>query len=84
MAFSVFSSMGKMIHDLGDPIPGAPPLVSDIDIKFTLDRLKEALLEFRSFEDTPAAHFAYGELSKREYEIAHVMHLYNHLQEINS
>jgi hypothetical protein len=36
----------------------------------------------QQFEGKLAAHFAYGELSKPDYERAHVMHFYNHLHEI--
>ena len=76
LAFSIFSSKGKMTHDLSDPIPGAPSL--------TLNRLKKSLIDFDNYLGPIAPHFAYGELTKKEFEMAHVMHLYNHLQEINS
>ena len=83
LAFSIFSSKGKMTHDLSEPIPGAPAIASEKDIKVALARLEKSLLVFKQYEGELSAHFAYGDLSKEEYEKAHVMHLYNHLQEVN-
>lgn len=84
LAISLFSSRGKMTHGLSEPIPGVPPFASEKDTKIALNRLQESLLEFDKYSEILAPHFAYGELTKKDYEIAHVMHLYNHLQEIES
>ncbi len=84
LAFSIFSSKGKMTHGLSEPIPGAPVIALEKDVNIALARLEKALVEFKQFEGDLLPHFAYGDLSKREYEIAHVIHLYNHLQEIKS
>jgi hypothetical protein len=82
LAFSVFSARGSMNHALNEPIPGAPALTSAENMHVGLDRLKIALVAFQQYEGTLEPHFAYGALSIRDYEIAHVMHLYNHLLEI--
>lgn len=89
LAFSAFSSKGKMTHGLSEPIPGAPSFASERGItkggiSDGLEHLKKSLAEFKQYDGNLAPHFAYGELSKKEYEIAHVIHLYNHLQEITS
>lgn len=84
LAFSIFSSKGKMTHGLNEEIPSAPTLTKSLDSIVALNRLKKSLIEFDSYQGTLAPHFAYGELTKDEYEKAHVMHLYNHLQEIKS
>ena len=84
LAFSIFSSKGKMTHGLNEPIPSAPTLTKSLDSIIALNRLKKSLTEFDSYQGTLAPHFAYGELTKDEYEKAHLMHLYNHLQEIKS
>jgi hypothetical protein len=84
LAFSVFSSKGKMTHGLSENIPGSPPIDSTLNTTEALNRLKKALLEFDNYKEEFAPHFAYGELTKSEYEIAHVMHLYNHLQEVKA
>ncbi len=84
LAFSIFSSKGKMTHGLSEPIPGAPSLTSSKDVVIALTRLKKSLIDFDKYLGPIAPHFAYGELTKKEFEIAHVIHLYNHLQEITS
>ncbi len=82
LAINVFSSKGKMTHNLSEPIPGAPALTSNTDSKVALNRLKKSLIAFDKHQEPLAPHFAYGELTKKEYELAHLMHFYNHLQEI--
>jgi hypothetical protein len=84
LAFSIFSSKGKMTHSLSEQIPGAPLVISNMDVAIALNRLKTALIDFKEYQGTIAQHFAYGKLTKQEFEIAHVIHLYNHLQEIKS
>ncbi len=84
LAFSAFSAKGKMTHDLSEAIPGAPHIANDGALHDAIIRLKSAFINFKEFNGDLAPHFAYGELTKQEYEIAHVIHFYNHLQEINS
>ena len=84
LAFSIFSSKGRMIHGLNEPIPSAPKLTKNLDAMIAIHRLKKSLIEFNHYQGTLAPHFAYGELTKDEYEKAHLMHLYNHLQQIKS
>ncbi|MBL4584580.1 MAG: DUF1569 domain-containing protein [Pseudomonadales bacterium] len=83
LALSVFVSKGEMSHGLSEPIPGAPPLPAAQNRSIALARLKNSMIKFSQYEGSLAPHFAYGMLTKREYEIAHVMHLYNHLNEIS-
>lgn len=83
-ALSLFSAAGQMSHGLSEPIPGAPAIHTNSDTAIALDRLKRSLIEFNSYQHKLAPHFAYGELTKSEYEVAHVLHLYNHLQEITT
>ena len=84
LAFSVFSSKGQMTHNLSEPIPSAPLIPQNTNINIALNRLINAFTVFKAYEGMLSPHFAYGVLSKNEYEIAHVIHLDNHLQEINS
>jgi hypothetical protein len=82
LAFSVFAARGKMTHGLSDPIPGAP-LIEDVDdVPPARVRLRDALLAFQQYSGPLAPHFAYGELSKADYELAHVMHCWNHFEEL--
>lgn len=82
LAFSAFSQQGRMTHNLSEPIPGSPSLSLNIDVQIGLNRLIKSLMAFDAYQGVIAPHFAYGELTKKEYELAHLMHLYNHLQEI--
>ena len=82
-AYSVFRRTGAMRHDLSEPIPGAPLIAPDGDVAAALQRLRTAFIDFDSFEGELMPHFAYGPLSKSQYAAAHVMHLNNHLLEID-
>ena len=84
LAFAVFAGKGSMNHGLDEPIPGAPALEADGDVQQALARLRQSLLDFQAFEGPLQPHFAYGELTKAEYEQAHVMHLNNHLDEFQT
>ena len=78
VAYRVFSWRGRMTHDLAEPIPGAPSLEASIDAASAIARLQRAVQDFRSRKEPLRPHFAYGELTKSEYEHAHAMHLANH------
>lgn len=82
VAFSVFESRGKMSHSLSEAIPGAPALAASGDTTAALQRLRSAFLDFSGYEGKLQPHFAYGQLSKKDYAAAHVLHLNNHLDEI--
>jgi len=84
LAFSFFSHKGEMTHGLNELIPGAPNFELTTQVDIAINRLKEALIAFDNYQGDTAPHFAYGELTKQQYEVAHVMHLYNHLEEIKS
>lgn len=77
-AFKVFSWRGRMTHDLAEQIPGAASLDATIDAASATARLQRAVQDFRSRKEPLRPHFAYGELTKSEYEHAHAMHLANH------
>ncbi len=77
-AFAVFSGRGEMSHDLSEPIPGAPTLDAAQPLKAAVNRLLAAMDAFAEFSGTLRPHFAYGELTKPQYERAHLMHLANH------
>lgn len=81
-AFALFSAKGKMKHGLAEQIDGAPVLEARPDTGDALARLRQAFQDFRRFSGSLAPHFAYGPLDRQQYEQAHVMHFYNHLDEI--
>lgn len=76
-AFAVFSWRGRMSHDLGEPIPGAPALEA-VEVEAAVARLRRAVQDFAAFSGPLRPHFAYGALSRDDYERAHAMHLANH------
>jgi hypothetical protein len=84
LAFAAFSAKQKMKHGLAEPIAGAPVLAAVGDPREALERLRKAFTAFQQFEGTLAPHFAYGALSKAEYELAHTLHFSNHLEEIQA
>ena len=78
-AIGVFAWRGRMTHDLSEPIPGAPALDAGADPVQAVERLRASMRKFASWSQPLRPHFAYGALSKPEYEAAHAMHLANHL-----
>jgi hypothetical protein len=78
-AFAIFESRGRMSHDLTEPIPGAPALEADAQERQALERLRTAVETFMGWQKQLQPHFAYGPLTKSQYELAHSMHLANHL-----
>lgn len=79
-AFNVFALRGRMSHNLAEPIPGAPALdASTPDASAALARLRKAVQDFAAHAGPLQPHFAYGALSRAQYEQAHAMHLANHL-----
>lgn len=81
LAFNVFQARGKMKHNLSDPIPGEVVLEKPVSAKQALEQLKQSMQKFQKFEGALQPHFAYGQLQKHEFAIAHVMHVNNHLEE---
>ena len=79
-AFAVFSARGRMNHDLHEPIPGAPAIAAGQALLPAVERASEALRRFDRHSGPLAPHFAYGVLSKPDFERAHLMHFANHWQ----
>jgi hypothetical protein len=80
LAFATFHALGRMRHDLAEPIPGVEALPAPgADVGAALARLRAAAEAFRAWDAPLQPHFAYGALDKAEYEAAHAMHLANHL-----
>jgi hypothetical protein len=68
-----------MSHGLAEPIPGAPAIAADADPAQALARLHRAIADFHGWTGALQPHFAYGPLDRAQYELAHAMHLANHL-----
>ena len=82
LAFAAFEAKGKMSHALDEVIPGAPDLKTQ-SLSDAFDRFRQSIYDFDVYNEKLQPHFAYGSLSKLEYEKAHVMHFFNHMQEIS-
>ncbi len=82
-AAAVFAGLGRMRHDLAEPIPGAAPLPETTDPVVALRRLRTAFETFQAHRGALQPHFAYGELAHEDYLFAHVLHLDNHLDELH-
>jgi hypothetical protein len=84
LAYTAFAAKGKMTHSLNEPIPGEPKFDCQQDVHMAIQRLHQSFTEFEEYKAALHPHFAYGELTKAEYEQAHVMHFYNHLREFQA
>ncbi|MEY4882764.1 MAG: hypothetical protein RIS34_618 [Pseudomonadota bacterium] len=81
-AFAMFKWRGKMSHGLTDPIPGAPELVQSDNWKPGAQRLRDAITRFNGHTGPVKPHFAYGVVSRRDFALAHALHIANHQDEI--
>ena len=81
-AFAYFKWRGSMSHGLAEPIPGAPALVAGADWKPAAVRLRQAITRFNGHGGPLKPHFAYGQLSKPDFALAHSLHIANHRDEI--
>ncbi|WP_395373745.1 DUF1569 domain-containing protein [Marinicella sp. W31] len=82
LAFHAFSAAGNMKHALDEVIPGAPLIKTEGDAQLAITRLSNALKDFEAFSGSLKPHFMYGDLSKSQYTLAHILHVNNHLVEI--
>lgn len=81
IAFSVFSTRKQMSHTLNEAIPGAPELPNSGELSSAIQRFKISLTDFSEYTGQLEEHFAFGKLNKADYEKAHAMHFFNHLDE---
>jgi Protein of unknown function (DUF1569) len=78
-AFHVFDWRGEMRHDLSAEIPGDPGPAQVLPFDAALQALRQRIADFDRWTGALQPHFAYGTLTKAQYERAHAMHLANHL-----
>ena len=81
-AFAFFKWRGRMSHGLAEPIPGAPALGAGVDWRPAAVRLRQAITRFNGYGGALKPHFAYGQLSKADFALAHSLHIANHRDEI--
>lgn len=83
MALKTFKAAGAMHHPLDEVIPGMPELDATLPVQQALQALLEVLAQFAQ-SSTLTPHFAYGVLDHQNYQAAHVMHIRQHLQQIQT
>lgn len=82
LAYHLFKAKGGSTHRLFQPIPGADPLPVRGNTYRALQSLVDSLKQFQQHQDFQP-HFAYGDLSRSQYELAHLMHINEHFSEID-
>lgn len=80
LAFAAFSAKSTMRHNLSEAIPGAPALKADGLVMEAMSRFRRSLNDFDKYSGQLMPHFAYGNLSKKEYTLAHIMHFNDHMR----
>ena len=81
LALHIFLTRGAMRHDIAAPIPEAPPIEETGDARQGFLRLESAVSAFQRHTGDFAEHFAYGKLSKSQYDAVQALHITNHLNE---
>lgn len=83
LALSTFQAAGAMRHPLSEPIPGMAALDPQRATAEALELLIQQIERFlQSPEQALQPHFAYGTLSKTDYQAAHFLHISQHLTEL--
>jgi len=78
LVFDTYVDQGFMTHDLGAPVPGAPAIPDSGLLAPAFARLRRAIYSFQAFTGELHPHFAYGELTREEWELAHSFHMADH------
>ena len=68
-----------MSHNLESGIPGVEEPADSTENWLALDKLLAAIDRFSNYQGKLKPHFAYGFLSKEDFDLAHAMHIANHL-----
>jgi hypothetical protein len=79
IAFHVFDLRGQMSHELTKEIPGDTEPPGDLTPETALAHLQESIRTFEAWQGAMQSHYAYGRLTKSQYERANAMHIANHL-----
>jgi len=78
LVFHKFEGQGYMRHNRNEPIPKAPEILKNGDLKEAFAKLRKTIADFENFQGNLAPHFAYGKLTKQEFTKAHSFHLADH------
>ena len=78
----LFLAIGRMKHDVHAPVPGAPS-IGEMSYEEGLRRVRDAVASFGRSRGPFAPHFAYGPLSKADYERLQAYHVVDHLRSLS-
>lgn len=81
-AFRIFDARGYMNHDLEEEIPGDVFESPAPALEAAIERLQNSIHTFLGYQGELRPHFAYGKLSKSQYNRANAMHIANHFDGI--
>ena len=81
-AFRFFDYKGEISHNLTEEIPGSEPTEASAHLETAFARLFQNIHTLKTYDGPLKPHFAYGVLTKSEYERANAMHIANHLSAI--
>ena len=81
VAFQTFIAQGFMSHNLTAPVPG-PEIADDGPLPEAFERIRNAISDFQNFSGELFPHFAYGNLSYREWELANAFHMADHFSSL--
>ena len=82
LMFNNYKAAGFMSHNLTDPVPGAPDIPDTGDLPSAFQRLRNAISDFQNFTSATFPHFAYGDLSYDDWELAHAFHMADHFSSL--
>jgi hypothetical protein len=82
LVFNGYKRKGFMQHNLGAPVPDAPEIPTDGPLPEAFARLRAAIAAFKSHTGELQPHFAYGDLSREDWELAHSFHCADHFSSL--
>lgn len=82
VALAKFLRAGRMSHDLEAGIPGVPDPDASLALPEAIGRLRAAIARFSAHQGAFAPHFAYGPVTREQYDRVHAMHVANHLSRV--
>lgn len=82
LMFNNYKSAGFMTHNLAEPVPGAPAIEDTGDLASAFERVRNAISDFQNFTGALHPHFAYGDLSYEDWELAHSFHMADHFSSL--
>lgn len=81
LAYHLFSAKGAMTHSLSEPIPGAENLSAEGSVQQEIRLLIEDIEKFLSLNKL-YPHFAFGNLTPEQYQLAQLFHINDHFTEL--